>query len=663
MKDNMLHLETSLYLLQHANNPVHWKPWSLDTLNSARDSNKLIVLSIGYSSCHWCHVMETESFENTEVAKLMNTHFINIKVDREERPDIDQIYMSALQLMGVQGGWPLNCVLLPDGRPIYGGTYFKKEKWMQVLNAIVQTYVSEPSRVADFAIEMQKNLEDKHYESIENDPHVSFKELESWIAKWKGSFDLMNGGYNYVPKFPLPTHLEFMLHYGASCKDSALLEHAHNTLSLMGNGGIFDHIEGGFSRYSTDAIWKVPHFEKMLYDNAQLMSLYSLGERHGTGAHEPGFYRSIVFQIREWLNATLKTDFGSFRCAQDADSEGSEGGYYCWTENELKVLLNNDFSWFKDLYGIRAAEVWENELFILQKKDTFLNFGKTQGWSESETLKKVSKVRSILAATRQKRVKPVVDTKSLTAWNALLIKGLCDAYLAFGTAEFLAEACDLADWLCVNQYDQGGFLYRSNVAGKPDIDAFLDDYALTIQALVSIYQLAGSLRYIMLAKELCETVHKEFYSEQQKLCFYTKKDAELIARKIDIDDDVIPSSNSIMAHNFYSMGHYFRIDEWIENSFGMLQKVKGFISKYPGSYVNWMAFYLRVLKGPTEISILGMEPISASDLSQLADAHTLISYHQELEMSSDYIDHAFYLCKDKTCLPKMSSIEELKNAL
>ena len=276
MKDNLLHLETSLYLLQHANNPVHWRPWSQTTLDFAKAKGKLMIVSIGYSSCHWCHVMEDESFEDLEVAEIMNTHFINVKVDREERPDIDQLYMSSVQLMGVQGGWPLNCILLPDGRPIYGGTYFQKEKWIQILKAVVETYEQDSLRVEEFAREMSDNLQDKHFQFLENNSEITSEELNAWITKWRASFDNVLGGYQYVPKFPLPNHMRFMLDYGQDEQDISLAAHVHLTLQAMGNGGIFDHVEGGFARYSTDALWKVPHFEKMLYDNAQLISLYSL---------------------------------------------------------------------------------------------------------------------------------------------------------------------------------------------------------------------------------------------------------------------------------------------------------------------------------------------------------------------------------------------------
>ena len=659
MKDNLLHLETSLYLLQHANNPVHWRPWSQSTLDFAKAEGKLMIVSIGYSSCHWCHVMENESFEDLEVAEIMNTHFVNVKVDREERPDIDQLYMSSVQLMGVQGGWPLNCILLPDGRPIYGGTYFKKEKWIQILKAVVETYELDAGRVEEFAREMNDNLQDQHFQFLENDAEVTPGELKSWVIKWKTSFDTLLGGYQYVPKFPLPNHMRFMLDYGLEERDQSLRNHVHSTLKFMGNGGIFDHVEGGFSRYSTDAVWKVPHFEKMLYDNAQLISLYSLAALSLGQQKDVGFYKSIVMQTYEWLTTTLKTSSGAFLCSQDADTEGEEGAYYCWTEKELKAILKENFNWFQELYSIDEHEIWEHELYILQKKYTHFDFAQKQNWSEAIMESKIHEVRTLLSNARSKRIKPLIDTKSLTSWNSLLIQGFCHAYVAFGNEYILKEALSVCEWLVHRQFNEKtGVLYRNNVNGKASIDGFLDDYANAIQALICLYQTKGDLDHLMLAKKLVEIVEVEFFSKDQNLCYYTKRNTKLIARKIDVDDDVMPSSNSVMAHNFYSLGYYFRNERWIQNSKDMLQKVKGLISKYPGSYVNWMGLYYRILKGPAELSVLGQEAISHSQITKLQGLNILVSYHREIAVSAAYSDDGIYLCRNKVCLPKMKTLDE-----
>ena len=663
MKDNKLASETSLYLLQHAQNPVHWQPWSDEVFGSAKSENKLVIVSIGYSSCHWCHVMEKESFENEDVARFMNANFINIKVDREERPDVDQLYMSALHLMGVQGGWPLNCILLPDGRPIYGGTYFTQHKWLKVLKSLVETYKNESKRVEEFAQEMQKNLEDNYFESVNSQLSINEKRLKDWIMSLKASFDNVFGGYKYVPKFPLPNHLDFILSYGYKENDTVLKDHVKTTLFCMANGGIFDHVEGGFARYSTDASWKVPHFEKMLYDNAQLMALYSNAARNTADTSEYSFYRTVVTETFGYLFENLRTPSGSYLCAQDADSGGSEGGYYCWTEMELKELLKTDYSWFKDLYNIRPETCWENDWFILQKTESIDIFALKQNWTEDEAYANIDRVKSILLARRAKRIKPSIDTKSLTSWNALLLTGLCHSYLAFNDKEMLNEANSIADWIRDKMTGRDGLIARNFVNNKANINGFLDDYALTIQAFIKLYQVNGVLLYLEYAKDLCVMVVDKFYSEKQRLFHFTQTDSRLIARKIDIDDDVIPSSNSVMAHNLNTLGIYYRIEDWLDKCKFMLATVQGFINKYPSSYVNWMALYERLLNGSKEISVLLPAHPEYADLSKLIHNNHVISYHKELPMSNGQKENGIYLCQNKSCLPKMSSISELLEAL
>ena len=663
MKENKLHHETSLYLLQHAKNPVHWQPWNEDVFINAKLEGKLVILSIGYSSCHWCHVMEKESFENEDVARFMNANFINVKVDREERPDVDNLYMSALQLMGVQGGWPLNCILLSDGRPIYGGTYFTKQKWLKVLKSLVETCKNEPERVEEFAQEMLDNLEDNHYELVHGPGSISEKRLSDWVISLKSEFDSVFGGYKYVPKFPLPNHLEFILSHGNDENDEVLKGHIRKTLFCMANGGIYDHIEGGFARYSTDASWKVPHFEKMLYDNAQLISLYSNAARTSSNQSEQRFYHRVVIETFGYLLDNLRTPSGPYLCGQDADSGGSEGGYYCWTESELDELLHKDISWFKELYNIRPDTCWESDLFILQKTESINAFARKKKWTERETYENINRVKLILSGRRKKRVKPSIDTKSLTSWNALLISGLCHAYLAFNENEMLNEANSIADWISVKMTGKDGLIARNFVNNKATINGFLDDYALSIRAYIKLYQINGVLSHLEFAKNLCETVISEFYSEKQKLFYYTQSDSELIARKIEIDDDVIPSSNSVMAHNLNTLGIYYRNQDWLDKCKSMLAKVEGSIIKYPSSYVNWIALYKRVLRGTKEISLLITMPLKHLELSKLIQNGHVISYHKELPMSTGQAENGIYLCQNRRCLPKMSSISELIEAL
>jgi len=663
VKENNLSSETSLYLLQHAKNPVHWQPWSDHVFDFAKQSGKLVLVSIGYSACHWCHVMEHESFENDHVAQLMNQHFINVKVDREERPDVDQLYMSAIQLMGVQGGWPLNCILMPDGRPIYGGTYFTKEKWLEVLNALVLTYEEQPARVETFAKEIQENLEDKAYEHITASFSVNIETLQDWMVKLKGTFDLDFGGYQYVPKFPLPNHLDFLLEYGFQEQDDMISQHLRKTLTSMGNGGIYDHIGGGFSRYSTDVVWKVPHFEKMLYDNAQLLGLYSKAALFSDSKYDSEFYRSIVNETFIYLMKSLKTRSGSYLCAQDADSDGAEGIYYCWRMEELKIILGPDFNWFKDFYYIRNDESWEDGLFILQRKQELKQFAANNKWSIKQANENVNRVKRILAFHREKREAPIIDSKSLTAWNALLINGLSQAYLAFNDESFIEEAVCIANWIINRQLQSKGALYRNHVNDISSINGFLDDYALTIEAFIKLYQIKGDLCYLEHAKKMSDYVLSEFYSEEQGLFFYTEKASKLIARKIDIDDDVIPSSNSVMAHNLQLLGVYFRKEDWVEKSHQMLGKILVFINKYPNGYLNWMALYYRLFVGIKEIHVLTSDMPAKADLSAIIRSNRVVSYHQEIPMSSAYKETGIYLCENKVCLPKIPSIKTLLDIL
>ena len=363
---NALVNETSPYLLQHAHNPVDWYPWNETTLTKAQKEDKLLLISIGYSACHWCHVMEHESFEDEEVAKIMNENFICIKVDREERPDVDQIYMTAVQLMKQRGGWPLNCIALPDGKPFWGGTYFRKDEWKKQILGLANAYQNDRKKVLDFAEKLSNGI--RQVEMVVKNPNqadFSWKDVDNMVSPWSERFDNSEGGSNGAPKFPMPNAYNFLLRYAHLSDNKEVLEHIELTLNKMAFGGIYDQIGGGFARYSTDRSWKAPHFEKMLYDNGQLVSLYS----EGYLKFKNSLYKDIVFESLEFVERELLDETGAFYSALDADSEGEEGKFYVWNETELKLFIREDFEIFKDYFNVNNKGLWEHGNYILLRKN------------------------------------------------------------------------------------------------------------------------------------------------------------------------------------------------------------------------------------------------------------------------------------------------------
>ncbi|UPT66233.1 MAG: thioredoxin domain-containing protein [Sphingobacteriales bacterium JAD_PAG50586_3] len=397
---NQLINETSPYLLQHAHNPVNWYPWGEEALAKAKAENKMLLVSVGYSACHWCHVMERECFENEEVAALMNEYFINIKVDREERPDIDQVYMSAVQLMTGRGGWPLNCITLPDGRPIYGGTYFPKDNWMAILQQMAEIFTYERERAEDYAAKLTEGvaLSGLAIKSTATDINWDGV-LNETVATWMNNLDNVEGGPARAPKFPLPNNYLFLLRYATLYKNENLLKHVNLTLTKMAYGGIYDQLGGGFARYSVDGFWKVPHFEKMLYDNAQLVSLYAEAYK-ATGIV---LYKEVVDDTLGFIERELTSPEGLFYSALDADSEGEEGKFYVWKKEELTALLGNDFAVFADYFNINLEGLWEHGNYILLRKKDEQTLAAQHGLSVSDLKDKVASWKNLLLAERAKK--------------------------------------------------------------------------------------------------------------------------------------------------------------------------------------------------------------------------------------------------------------------
>ncbi|MFC2175672.1 thioredoxin domain-containing protein [Bacteroidota bacterium] len=600
---NKLIEETSPYLLQHAHNPVDWHAWNDESLKLAMDSQKPILVSIGYSACHWCHVMEHESFEDSTVAAFMNKHFVCIKVDREERPDIDQVYMNAVQLMTGRGGWPLNCFALPDGRPLYGGTYFPKDQWMTVLQNVSNVWVNEREKALEYATNLTKGI--KENELIKrNESAANFKteELQAWVEKWKGQVDVNEGGPNRAPKFPLPNNYEFLLRYASMTNDEFMLNHVNLTLEKMAFGGIYDQVGGGFARYATDALWKAPHFEKMLYDNGQLVSLYSEAYQ----ATKNVLYKEIVEQMLVFIEREMTTDDGAFFSALDADSEGEEGKFYVWKKEELQTLLKEDFDWVKDYYNVNEIGLWEHDNYILLRKKGDEEFAKNRGWKLPELKEKVAAVNSKLLEERSTRTRPGLDDKQLTSWNAMMMKGYVDAYRVFGQEAYLKSAIKNAAFLLKTQRRTDGGLWHNHKDGRSTINGFLEDYAFTIEALISLYQVTFDKKWLDEADKLAGYTIAHFYDAETGMFFFNSDDdTELIARKMELTDNVVPASNSSLAKGLFLLGHYFDKAEYLGYSEQMLNNVVPNIAQGASWHSNWLALMLHHVYPFYEVAIVG----------------------------------------------------------
>jgi uncharacterized protein YyaL (SSP411 family) len=602
---NRLVHETSPYLLQHAHNPVDWYPWGEEAFARARAENKLVLVSIGYSSCHWCHVMEHESFENDSVARLMNEHFVCIKVDREERPDVDQVYMTAVQLMTGSGGWPLNCFTLPDGRPAYGGTYYPPDQWKRVLQDLNETWKREPDRVKKFAEQLHDGVRSSELVHLnEEPPAFTRKELDDLFNAWEHDFDPTYGGPDRAPKFPMPNNLQYLLRYGTLAGIKAALHHVELTLDQMAMGGIFDQVGGGFARYSTDAIWKVPHFEKMLYDNAQLVSLYSQAFQ----ALKKPMYRETVERTLAWVQREMTSGEGAFYSALDADSEGEEGKFYVWTKAELQQLLGADYDLAAAYYNVDGAALWEHGNNILLRRMSDEDFAKAKGMSSADLHAAIARIDAALLTARDKRVRPGLDDKSLTSWNAMMVTAYCDAGMAFGNANWSAAAKKNMEVLLTIARREDGGLWHSYKNGKATINGYLEDYAFTTQALLALYGTTFDERWLNEAKALVEYAIAHFHDEASGMFWFTSDlDPPLIARKMETTDNVIPASNSAMADVLLQLGHLFDEPRYLTISERMLNNVKQKMSDYPSGYSNWAQVMLGHVFPYYEIAITGPE--------------------------------------------------------
>ncbi|MBT3208512.1 MAG: thioredoxin domain-containing protein [Bacteroidetes bacterium] len=602
---NSLANESSPYLLQHAHNPVNWYPWGKEALEKAKSENKLIIISIGYAACHWCHVMEHESFENEEVANYMNQNFICIKVDREERPDIDQIYMNAVQLIAGRGGWPLNCIALPDGRPIYGGTYFKPKQWLDMLKQILDFANNQADKAEQQAKTLTNGIQTGEMISMSTEEaDFSVRDLDDIFANWKINLDYTYGGHKRAPKFPLPVGYQFLQHYHYLTENADASKAVTLTLDKMAEGGIYDQIGGGFARYSVDKYWKAPHFEKMLYDNAQLVGLYSSVFKQTKDKN----YKTIVRETLEFINRELKSADGGFYSSLDADSEGEEGMFYVWSFNELKQILGKDADLIIDYYNVKENGNWENSQNILFKSGNDKKLADRYKLTENELSSKITKTKKILLEERAKRIRPALDDKIITSWNALMQKAYVDAFEVFENSDYLDIALQNAEFIITKIKMPDNRLYRNYKNGKASINAFLDDYAFTIAAFISLYQATFDEKWLHEAKQLTDYANAHFYNKTSGMFYYTSDvDPELIARKMEISDNVIPASNSEMAKNLFLLGKYFYNDTYLNMSQKMLNNVKQNALDGGAYYANWDILMAWFVSPPYEVVIIGKE--------------------------------------------------------
>lgn len=657
---NQLIHETSPYLLQHAHNPVAWHPWSKQTIAKAKAENKLLLISIGYSTCHWCHVMERESFEDIQVAELMNRHFICVKVDREERPDVDQVFMDAVQIMTGRGGWPLNCFALPDGRPVYGGTYFPKSQWIDILQQLADLYQQDPDKVASHAQELMRGLVTSDQITPNRENHIQSSLIDLITTQLHQEIDPEKGGTRGAPKFPLPSVLFSELHSGYSLSDDHLRKHVDLTLTKMARGGIYDQIGGGFARYSVDDSWKVPHFEKMLYDNAQLINLYSTAHKH----HPNKEFQKTVEDTFTFLSRELKETSGGLYSALDADSEGEEGRFYVWNASEFKTQLGEYGALISRYFGVGKEGFWEHGKNILVRTKSNAAFAQEENLSETELEALLKMAGARLLQHRNKRIRPSLDDKIITSWNALAVDGLLAAYEAFADKKYLEQALQTATLIKDKLIQKDHRILHLLPKGNKRIGGFLDDYAFTAQAFLRLYSNTQNPIWINLTKGLIEYAMEHFYDPKSNL-FYYSTESELLHRKKDIFDNVIPSANSAMMHVLFDLSRILERPDYEEISRKALLRVSMKIKESAVAFSGWAQLAMKLYFPYYTFVITGSHSRNLiMDLQKLYLPNVLIlgaETPSEFPVFKDRFSSTetrIFVCDDNTCYEPVNHIEE-----
>ena len=603
---NRLIKETSPYLLQHAHNPVDWFPWSEEAFEIAGREQKPVLLSIGYSACHWCHVMEHESFENGAIAKLMNENFVNIKVDREERPDLDQIYMNAVQMMTHHGGWPMTVFLTPEGVPFYAGTYFPPEDrynmpgFPRVLISVAEAYRERPDDVQQTAASVLSELK-RATAAIESNEILSTDLLEAAYRGIIKNYDPNNGGFGGAPKFPPAMSLEFLLHTWHRTANPQALEIVSYTCRKMAEGGIYDHLGGGFHRYSTDARWLVPHFEKMLYDNALLSRLYI----HYYQVTHDEFARAVAEGILDYVVREMTDALGGFYSTQDADSEGVEGKFFVWSLDEVKELLGErDAALFAAYYNVTEEGNFEGANILNVTRD-LADVARAENVTPEQLSETLDKARKTLFAAREKRVKPARDEKVLTAWNGLMLASFAVAGAILNRPDYTEVAKHNARFVLDN-LRKDGLLLRTYKDGQAKLNAYLEDYAFYVDGLLTLFETTGELGWFSEACALADTMIAEFWDEQEGGFFYTGRSHEdLIVRSKDFFDNATPSGNSVAAEVLLRIGLLTDNDYYKRRAATILRLTAPAVRRYASGFGRMLCTLDFHLGSPKEIAIIG----------------------------------------------------------
>ncbi len=650
---NDLSKETSPYLLQHAHNPVQWKPWSENLFATATALDKPILLSIGYAACHWCHVMERESFEDEAVANYMNTHFINIKVDREERPDVDHIYMDALQAMTGSGGWPLNIFLLPNGQPFYGGTYFppnamqNRASWMDVLKGVQAAFDNNRDKLIEQATHLTQHLLQSNIKALQSQEveAVATNEAFQLLAqKMLQNADTQWGGFGAAPKFPQTFAIQVLFRNYFQNKDQASVVHAIRSIDKMIQGGIYDHLGGGFSRYSVDAMWQAPHFEKMLYDNALILGV--LAEAYQI-TKKP-IYLNVIQATFEFLQRELYNGAGGYYAALDADSEGVEGKFYTWSYDELKAVIDPTiFDDFVAYYQVTPNGNWEHTNILWTQSDIEKEW--EPAWQKA--LKKLFDVRAV-------RIRPALDHKIILSWNAMCIVGFCKMYSATGNNQYKDAAIESIQWLEQNLYHTNAhYFYHSSANGIPKTAAFLDDYANLIQAYIQLQEITGNTGYLIQAKKWMDYVLVNFIDEEGLYFYYTAVyQKDVIIRKKEQYDGAQPSGNALICSSLYYLGHVFDLDQWTLHAENMIHSMRPSLLQYPNSFGCWAQSFFQMSTGMIELVGVGptvYESLPTLNAVFLPHSIRIMSQVEEdripLLKDKKCIDNQYFICKNKTC--------------